>query len=141
MRSPIGPRRSHGQRPREPLLQPHDDQRRGPRQRLRHQGLGHPLQDGAAGADPGAGPDWATTQPARKAAAQPATAAPLAGRGAGGEKGSACIPLFILWCRILYEFISWVNSGTRVSMNCELMDCVNTAILTVTVTFLFRVLI
>ena len=30
----------HGQRPREPLLQPHDDQWGGARQRIRYQGLG-----------------------------------------------------------------------------------------------------
>lgn len=73
----------HGERPREPLLQPHDDERRGARQRLRHQGLGHPLQDGAAAAPARAGPRQRAAGAAGAAAAQPAAAAAAAGAGTG----------------------------------------------------------
>lgn len=83
----------YGERAREPVLQPDDDQWRRARQRVRHQGLGHPLQDGAAGAPQRAGPFWLAARSAGAAAAQPAAAAIAAGgewdRGAGG--GLTCV--------------------------------------------------
>lgn len=87
----------YGERAREPVLQPDDDQWRRARQRVRHQGLGHPLQDGAAGAPQRAGPFWLAARPAGAAAAQPAAAAIAAGgewdRGAG--RGGA----WLVFCR------------------------------------------
>lgn len=76
--------RRHGQRTRKPLFQPHDDQRSGARQRVRHQGLGYPLQDGAAGAYRRAGPGSAAPQPHRAAAPQPSAAAPSTGERRSG---------------------------------------------------------
>lgn len=88
----------HGERAREPLLQPDDDERCGACQCLRHQGLGHPLQDGAAGAPERAGPRRRAARPAGAAAAQPATAAAAAGRGRAprGREGDPRGPL-VLW--------------------------------------------
>lgn len=86
--------RRNGERAWEPVLQPDDDQWRGARQRVRHQGLGHPLQDGAAGAPQRAGPRWLAARPAGAAAAQPAAAAIAAGGEWDWGAGGAWLVLF-----------------------------------------------
>lgn len=70
----------HGQRPREPLLQSHDDQWGGARQCVRHQGLGDAVQDRCAGAAERDEPHRrGCRQPHGAAEAQPAAPAPAAG--------------------------------------------------------------
>lgn len=94
-------RRRHGERAREPVLQPDADERRRARERVRRPRLGHPAQDGSARAAQRAGPRRIAARPAGAAAAQPPAAAAAAGRGPGwgGGKGGPVVSRSVATCR------------------------------------------